>query len=154
MKSDEISYLEWKSNNFLISTDKNLIDVEALHAFLTTSTWAKGIDIDTVSKSVHNSLCFGLYSNSSMIGFARLITDYATFGYLCDVYILEPYRKRNLATWLIQCCHEHPELSKLRRIMLVTSTAPWLYEKTGYHPVNRENFVWQVLRDDIYNPRN
>ena len=79
------------------------------------------------SVSIQNSLCFGLLDGTRQIGFARLVTDFATFGYLCDVYVLNDYQKSGLGRWLIECCHAHPLMSRLRRIMLVTDSAPWLY---------------------------
>lgn len=137
-------------NTCLVSTDRKKLDVQAVHQYLTRSTWAKGIDIDTVSASIENSLNFGVYQNESQIGFARLITDYATFAYLCDVYILEKYQGEGLGGWLMECIHNHPVFEKLRRMMLFTTTAPWLYEKFGYEPVNRENYAWTITRPDIY----
>lgn len=137
-------------NTCLVSTDRKKLDVQAVHQYLTSSTWAKGIDIDTVSASIENSLNFGVYQNESQIGFARLVTDYATFAYLCDVYILEKYQGEGLGRWLMECIHNHPVFEKLRRIMLFTTTAPWLYEKFGYEPVNRENYAWTITRPDIY----
>ena len=141
---------EWHMKGFLISTDKEKLDVHAVHQYLTRSTWAKGIDLETVIASTENSLNFGIYHDDSQIGFARLITDYATFAYLCDVYVLEQYQGDGLGKWLMACIHDHPVFAKLRRIMLFTTTAPWLYEKFGYEPVNRENYAWTITRPDIY----
>ncbi|WP_249430596.1 GNAT family N-acetyltransferase [Enterobacter kobei] len=124
--------------------------VQAIHQYLTRSTWAKGIRLDIVSSSIENSLNFGVYHNGNQIGFARLITDYATFAYLCDVYILEDYQGEGLGRWVMECIHSHPVFEPLRRIMLFTTTAPWLYEKFGYEPVNRENYAWTITRPDIY----
>lgn len=141
---------EWHLNEYMISTDKEKLDVQAVHQYLTRSTWAKGIDLETVMASTENSLNFGIYHDDSQIGFARLITDYATFAYLCDVYVLEQYQGDGLGKWLMACIHDHPVFAKLRRIMLFTTTAPWLYEKFGYEPVNRKNYAWTITRPDIY----
>ncbi|WP_318376638.1 GNAT family N-acetyltransferase [Enterobacter sp.] len=141
---------EWHMNDYMISTDPEKLDVQAVHQYLTRSTWAKGIDLETVVASIGNSLNFGIYHNDSQTGFARLITDYATFAYLCDVYVLEQYQGEGLGKWLMACIHDHPVFEKLRRIMLFTTTAPWLYEKFGYEPVNRENYAWTITRPDIY----
>lgn len=141
---------EWHLNEYMISTDPEKLDVQAVHQYLTRSTWAKGIDLETVVASIGNSLNFGIYHNDSQTGFARLITDYATFAYLCDVYVLEQYQGEGLGKWLMACIHDHPVFEKLRRIMLFTTTAPWLYEKFGYEPVNRENYAWTITRPDIY----
>ena len=141
---------EWHKDNYLVSTDRKKLDVQAIHRYLTRSTWAKGIALDTVSVSIENSLNFGVYQNEAQIGFARLITDYATFAYLCDVYVLEDYQGEGLGKWLMQCIHRHPVFEQLRRIMLFTTTAPWLYEKFGYKPVNQKNYAWSITRPDIY----
>ena len=141
---------EWRKNNYLVSTDREKLDMQAVHQYLTRSTWAKGIDPETVAASTENSLNFGIYHNESQIGFARLITDYATFAYLCDVYVLEEYQGDGLGRWLMECIHEHPVFERLRRIMLFTTTAPWLYEKFGYEPVNKQNYAWAITRPDIY----
>lgn len=141
---------QWIQHNYRITTDQGDFDLSAIHQYLTRSTWAKGIDLETVTQSISNSLSFALFHDNKQIGFARIITDWATFGYLCDVYILEEYQGEKLGRWLMECCHSHPLMKRLRRTMLVTSTAPWLYEKIGYTPINRENFVWEIARPDIY----
>lgn len=142
--------MTFRKDRFTVTTDPSLFQIAAIHHFLSRSSWAPGIDEETVRLSVENSLCFGLFDGTGQIGFARLVTDYATFGYLCDVYVLDEYQKMGLGRWLIECCHAHPVLSRLRRIMLVTDSAPWLYEKLGYTPLNRPDFVWQINRPNIY----
>lgn len=142
---------EWHKDDYLVSTDKEKLDLKAIHRYLTRSSWAKGIPLDIVSVSVENSLNFGVYHNQHQIGFARLITDHATFAYLCDVYVLEDYQGEGLGRWVMECVHSHPVFKLLRRIMLFTTTAPWLYKKFGYEPVNRENYAWAIARPDIYN---
>jgi len=144
---------EWRMNDFLISTDNTKLDIQSVHQYLTKSTWAKGIDMETVMASVANSLNFGIYHNESQTGFARLITDYATFAYLCDVYVLDEYQGDGLGRWLMECIHSHPVFENLRRILLFTTTAPWLYEKFGYEPVNKKNYAWSITRPDIYTKR-
>ncbi|WP_445373863.1 GNAT family N-acetyltransferase [Photorhabdus tasmaniensis] len=144
----------WEKNGYIISTDKHELDINLIHQFLAKSSWAEGIDKETVNLSIKNSLNFGLYENSRQIGFSRIVTDFATFGYLCDVFILDDYQGLGLARWMMECCLEHPQIIKLRRIMLITTTAPWLYEKTGYSPVKSDNFVWQIVRPDIYKEKN
>lgn len=141
---------EWEKEGYLISTDHNKLDVPAIHQYLTRSSWAAGIDKETVSLSVQNSLNFGIFYHGAQVGFARLITDYATFAYLCDVYVLEEHQGKGLARWLMQCIHAHPVFEKLRRIMLFTTTAPWLYQKFGYQPVNQPDYAWTITRPDIY----
>jgi len=141
---------EWDKGEYKITTDIEKIDRTAVHSYLTRSTWAKGIDFETVSYSIDNSLNFGLFHREEQIGFARLITDHATFAYLCDVYVLEEYQGRKLSKFLMSCIHEHPVFSKVRRLMLFTLTAPWLYAKYGYEPVNQQNYAWTILRKDMY----
>ncbi|MGP2471187.1 GNAT family N-acetyltransferase [Yersinia sp. 2540 StPb PI] len=145
-----IDSCNWYKENYLISTDPSLLDIDAIHHALFRSTWAQGIDRETVKLSVNNSLCFGLYAQEIQIGFARLVTDYATFAYLCDVYIIDGYQQSGLGLWLIECVNAHPLIPRLRRIMLVTDTAAWLYPKVGYVAVNRPDFVWQIVKPDIY----
>lgn len=143
-------HLTFRKDRYTVTTDPAFFQIDAIHDFLSQSSWAPGIDAETVSLSIENSLCFGLLDGSEQIGFVRLVTDHATFGYLCDVYVLEEYQKMGLGRWLIECCHAHPVMSRLRRIMLVTDSAPWLYEKLGYTPLNRPDFVWQINRPNIY----
>lgn len=143
-------HLTFRKDRYTVTTDPAFFQIDAIQNFLSQSSWAPGIDAETVSLSIENSLCFGLLDGSEQIGFARLVTDHATFGYLCDVYVLEEYQRTGLGRWLIECCHAHPVMSRLRRIMLVTDSAPWLYEKLGYTPLNRADFVWQINRPDIY----
>lgn len=141
---------QWRHGEYLIDTDKSELNLAFTHAFLTTSSWAPGISQETVQLSIDNSLCFGLYHHRQQIGFARLVTDYATFGYLCDVFVAPDYQRQGLARWLMDCTLQHPTLQRLRRIMLVTGTAPWLYQKVGYEAVNRQDYVWHIVRPDIY----
>ena len=140
----------WHKDDYRITTDKSQMDIEAIHRYLTRSNWAAGIDYATVALSVENSLNFGLFHHQQQIGFARFITDSATFAYLCDVYVLEEYQGNGLGGWLIECCQSHPVINTLRRLLLFTSTAPWLYQKFGYQPVNRPDYAWTITRPDIY----
>ena len=101
---------EWRQGEYSISTDKRLLDLSAIHSFLTTSYWAKGIPFETVKKSIEHSLNFGVYKEGNQVGFARVITDYATYAYIGDVYILEDYRGQGLSKWLMQVIADHSEL--------------------------------------------
>ena len=125
--------------NYLVSTDPSLLNVNIIHDYLSKeSYWAQNIPKAVVEKSIRNSFCFGLYHHDRQIGFARLITDKATFAYLADVFILEEYRKKGLSKWLMEIIHAHPELQGLRRWVLGTRDAHGLYEKFG----------WTVLDED------
>ncbi|ADJ64405.1 GNAT family N-acetyltransferase [Herbaspirillum seropedicae] len=143
-------HLIWRRDDFLIDTDPDRLDIPLIHDVLTHSSWSPGIDINTVRTAIANSLCFGLYRGARQIGFARVVTDHATFGYLCDVFVLEDLRGQGLGRWLIESCNQHPTLLKLRRVMLTTSTAPWLYARCGFEAINRGDFVWHISRPDIY----
>ncbi len=123
---------EWRRGEYLISTDKRLLDLSVIHGFLITSYWAKGIPFETVKKSIEHSLNFGVYKEGKQVGFARVITDYATYAYIGDVFILERYRGQGLSKWLMQVIAGHPELQGLRRWTLLTRDAHGLYRKTGF----------------------
>lgn len=127
-------------NGFLISTNKKLLDIKIIQAYLSErSYWAQGIPIEIVQRSIKHSVCFGLYKEQQQIGFARLITDEATFAYLADVFILESHRGQGLSKWLMQCIHEYPQTKGLRRWLLTTKDAHGLYAQFG----------WQLLNDDM-----
>lgn len=130
---------EVKQDEFMISTDPSLLDIGVIHSYLCDqSYWAAGISRDVVKKSVENSLCFGVYTGGTQIGFARLVTDRATFAYLADVFILEPYRGKGLSKWLISVIQSHPELQSLRRWVLGTRDAQGLYEQFGWSVFTEE----------------
>jgi len=136
--------IECTRDGFTISTDKARLDVPAIHDFLANfSYWARNVPLSTVQKSIENSLCFGIYNDANkQVGFARVITDYAVFAYLADVFILESYRGRGLAKWLIACIVSYPELQSLRRWMLATKDAHGLYTQYGFNPLSKpERFM-------------
>lgn len=135
-----------KMNDFLISTNKKLLDINIIHAYLSErSYWAQGIPIKTVLQSIKHSVCFGVYTKQQQIGFARLITDNATFAYLADVFILESYRGKGLSKWLMQCIHEYPQTKHLRRWMLTTKDAHGLYAQFGWQSLNEDMAVRIML---------
>ena len=141
---------EWRRGEYLISTDKHLLDLLAIHSFLTRSYWAEGIPFETVKKSIEHSLNFGVYKEGKQVGFARVITDYATYAYIGDVYILEDYRGQGLSKWLMQVITDHPELQGLRRWTLITRDAHELYRKTGFtEPQNPERYM-EKTDPDVY----
>jgi N-acetylglutamate synthase-like GNAT family acetyltransferase len=139
------------AGRFLISTDRAKLDVDTIHRFLTRSYWAEGIPRDTVVRSIENSLCFGVYSGSEQVGFARVISDYATFAYIADVFILEPYRERGLGKELIASVMAHPELQGLRRWSLGTRDAHGLYAQFGFTRVeNPSRTMMEIANPDVY----
>ena len=123
---------EWKRGDYTISCDVERLDLGVVHKFLRTSYWAKDVSEEAVRRSIEHSLCFGVYDHESQVGFARVITDRATFAYLADVFILEQHRGHGLGAWLIETIVSHPELSGLRRWILVTRDAHDLYRKYGF----------------------
>ena len=123
---------EWARDGFTISTDPARIDLDVVHGFLATSYWAEGIPREVVRRSIEHSLCFGLYQEGRQIGFARVITDRATFAYLGDVFVLEAFRGRGLARWLLEVIQAHAELQGLRRWVLLTRDAHALYQQAGW----------------------
>ncbi len=121
---------------YIISTDQTRLDLDAIHAFLAyESYWARGIAKDVLARAAANSLCFGVYRAGEQIGFARVISDYATYAYLNDVYILAPHRGQGLASWMLESVLEHPNLHGLTRFMLATKDAQSLYARFGFMPL-------------------
>lgn len=124
---------ERHQQEFTISTDKNLLQIDAIHQFLSQdSYWAKERTKEQTVKAIENSLCFGVYAGENQIGFARVVTDYATFAYLGDVYILEEFRGNGLSKRLMETIINHPDLQNFRRWILATKDAHTLYEKFGF----------------------
>jgi GNAT superfamily N-acetyltransferase len=143
--------MEWQKENFTISTDKNKLDIPYIHRYLSKeSYWAANVPLDIVQRSIDQSLCFGIYDGEKQIGFARIITDEATFGYLADVFIDVSYRGRSLSKWLIQVILELPFIPVLRRFMLATRDAHGLYEQFGFTPITMPELFMQIHRPDAY----
>ena len=137
-------------DDFRISTDKNKIDVDCVHNFLRKSYWAENIPKDVVERSIRGSLCFGVYEGEKQIGFARVITDEATFAYLCDVFVDEAYRGKGLSKRLLQTIVDYPTLQDLRRFMLATRDAHGLYEQFGFVPLTFADRWMHVHKPDAY----
>jgi GNAT superfamily N-acetyltransferase len=137
--------------NYTISTDKNLIDVHAVHQYLSIeSYWAQNIPVATVARCLENSLCFGVYFEKKQIGFARVISDYTTFAYLCDVYILEAHRGKQLSKCLMQTIMAHEHLQGLRRWILATADAHELYRQFGWNNASKPERYMEIARPNIY----
>lgn len=138
---------------FVVSDDRSRLDVAAVHAYLTRSYWARGIPRDLVERSIAHSLCFGAYDasmNNSQVGFARLVTDRATFAYLCDVYVLESHRGLGVSRLLMHAITTHPDLRSLRRWMLMTRDAHGLYEKFGFAALRNPGAAMERHDPDVY----
>lgn len=136
---------------FRVSTDRNELDFDVIYQFISQSYWAKGIPKSTMQKALDHSLCFGVFSaEQQQVGFARLITDYATFAYLSDVFIVDQYRGRGLSKFLIETVVSHPDVQGLRRMMLATSDAHGLYAQYGFKPIEQAQTFMQVWQPNIY----
>jgi GNAT superfamily N-acetyltransferase len=125
--------MEWtREGGYLISTDKQRLDIDYIHRWLSERAyWAQGRSREVVEKSIANSLCFGLYHDEWQVGFARVVTDLSTFGWLCDVFVDEEERGQALGKWLVQTVANHPDLAHIRRLMLATRDAHELYRRYG-----------------------
>jgi GNAT superfamily N-acetyltransferase len=134
-----------------IATDPSLLDLDTIHDYLAhRSYWAAGIPRDTLEQAIRNSLCFGVFNGEEQIGFARAITDRATYAYLADVFILEEYQGRGIGRWLISCILAHPELQGLRRFALRTRDAHELYRQFGFHADRHPENSMEIHTPDVY----
>jgi GNAT superfamily N-acetyltransferase len=128
----------WERGDYLISTDRSRLDVELIHDFISnTSYWGRGRTLDVVQRSLDNSLNFGLYNNNEQVGFARVVTDYATFAWIADVFVLPEHRGRGLSKWLMEVMLSHERLQGFRRWVLATKDAHSLYERFGFIALHR-----------------
>lgn len=137
-------------DEYAISTDPALLDIAVIHDFLAKSYWSPGIPRSIIERAIRNSLCFGLYCRTEQVGFARVITDKATFAYLADVFVLQSHRGKGLSKWLMQVIKEHEDLQGLRRFMLVTQDAHGLYRQFGFGELANPSRVMEITRPDIY----
>lgn len=141
---------EYTNGQYWITTDPEKLDLDAIHAYLTRSFWAEGIPKPIVATALANSLCFGLFDRADQVGLARVVTDRATYAYLCDVYVLETHQGRGLGKWLIETVMAHPDLQGLRRFQLVTRDAHGLYSRHGFaSPMNPERHM-EIFRHGMY----
>jgi N-acetylglutamate synthase-like GNAT family acetyltransferase len=151
---NEMQIEEHTRDNYLISTDKAKIDLAAVHAYLSRSYWAEEIPLEIVKRSIEHSLCFAVYNHEKLVGFARVISDYSTFGYLADVFILEEERGKGLSKWLMECILQHKELQGLRNFSLMTRDAHSLYARYGFKNLEKpENFM-AIKKDNFYKKQN
>lgn len=138
----------WTRDGYRISTVKAELQPEVIHAFLVEAYWSKGISRELVERSIEHSVCYGLYSGREQVGFARLITDEATFAYLSDVFVLEAHRGRGLGKWLMEAVMARPSLHRMRRIMLATADAHALYARFGFVPLARPGRMLEITSTD------
>ena len=144
--------IEYKEG-FHISDDKSLLNIPYIHSFLSHSYWAEEIPIELVKKSIHGSMCFGIYQGEQQVGFARVITDNATFAYLADVFVDEACRGKGLSKWLMTVIMGHPDLQGLRRFLLATRDAHGLYAQFGFEPISHPERLMGIAHADIYKKR-
>ena len=134
----EVREREWRRGEYTISTENKRLDIRRIHDFVSNqSYWAQGRAIETVQRALANSLNFGLYKNNQLIGFARVVTDYATFAWIADVFVLSEHRGQGLSKWIMEVILSYPELQGLRRWVLATKDAHGLYARFGFIPLHR-----------------
>lgn len=135
---------------FLIKNEIDEKDIPVIHNYLTHSYWSENIPLETIVKAIDHSLNFGVYDHENLVGFARAVTDFSTFAYVADVFILETYRERGLSKWLMQTMISHPQLQGLRRWALATRDAQGLYEKVGFKALAKPERWMEIHFPDIY----
>jgi len=146
--------VESRRAEFVISTDRTRLDLDAIHGFLTNCYWAKGIPREVVARSIEQSLCFGVYDGSgAQVAFARVISDFATIAYVGDVFVLDTHRGRGLGKWLMESITRHPALQNLRRWILTTRDAHGLYAQVGFTPVQSPERFMELHQPDVYKVR-
>jgi GNAT superfamily N-acetyltransferase len=163
--------VEHRRGDFVVSTDPARLDLDVIHRFLTNSYWAEGIPRDLVARSMQHSLCFGVYDEGGLgshvsqqqrdmghptmcrapqVGFARVVSDFATVAYLGDVFVLESHRGRGLGKWMMECIMLHPALQGLRRWILLTRDAHGLYAQFEFTPVKSPERYMELHRPEVY----
>ncbi len=151
LPADSGAIMEYRRGEFLISTSRERLSLDVVHGFLTNCYWAKGIPREVVVRSIEHALCFGVYDGEgAQVGFARVISDFATTAYLGDVFVLEAYRGRGLGKWLMECIIQHPSLQNLRRWILTTRDAHGLYSQVGFTPVKAPERFMELHQPNVY----
>ena len=143
---------EWRRGEWVVSDDPARLDLERVHAFIAGTYWAANIPAGTLERAIRHSLCLGLYRDGELGGFARVVTDRATFGYLCDVFVAPAHRGAGLGKWLVDCMLDHPDLQGLRRLCLMTRDAHALYRGLGFKPMPDPTRYLEIHRPDVYAP--
>ncbi|HUO63095.1 MAG TPA: GNAT family N-acetyltransferase [Terriglobales bacterium] len=138
------------ARNIVVTTDRSRLDLDVIHGFLTTSYWARGVPRDVVARSMEHSLCFGAFDEGRQVGFARVVSDRATFAYICDVFALESHRGRGVGKSLMAAIMSHPELQGLRRWTLFTRDAHGLYRQFGFGAAGQPERLMEVVARDPY----
>lgn len=150
MARDRGGVIERRRDGYVISTDPAKLDLDVIHGFLFRAYWCEGIPRETLERAIQNSLCFGIYDERRQVGFARVISDRATFAYLADVFVLETHRGRGLSKWMMEVIMVHPDLQGLRRWSLGTLDAHGLYSKYGFAPPKFPERLMEIYDPYIY----
>lgn len=153
MREWPMSVSEWKRGDFVVTCDPHRQHLDVIHGFLSRSYWAKGVPEETVRRSMQNSLCFALLHRERQVGFARVISDFATIAYLGDVFVLEAFRGQGLSKWLMECVSSHPDLQGLRRWVLATSDAHGLYAQFGFTALAKPEVFMEKHNPNVYETR-
>lgn len=138
------------ARNIVVSTDRSRLDLDVIHGFLTTAYWARGVPREVVARSMEHSLCFGAFDEGRQVGFARVVSDHATFAYICDVFALESHRGHGVGKSLMAAIMSHPELQGLRRWTLFTRDAHGLYRQFGFGAAGQPERLMEVVDRDPY----
>ena len=141
---------EDRRGEFVLSTDPKIINLDLVHSFLTNCYWAKGIPREVVARSIQNSLCFGIYKQGEQVAFARVISDFATYAYIGDVFVLETFRGNGLGKWMMESIMQHPRLQGLRLWSLVTGDAHGLYKQFGFRQLSAPEKHMEVHDPEVY----
>ena len=143
-------YLTERRGEYCLSTDPGLLDLDLIHGFLIESYWAKGIPRETVMRSIENSLCFAIYKGGTQVAFGRVISDFATYAYIGDIFVLEEFRGQGLSKWMMEAMTAHPKLQGLRRWTLLTRDAHGLYEEFGFTSVGKPDRYMELHNPRVY----
>jgi GNAT superfamily N-acetyltransferase len=146
---NDVAY-ERVRGDVVVSTDRSRLDIDLVHTVLASTYWAANIPREVVVRSIENSLAFGIYEGGRQVGFARVITDLATYGYLADVFVLEEFRGRGLGDWLIKSIVRHPQLQGLRRFALFTRDAAPLYARYGFSTPEGPSGYMEIVNRGVY----
>jgi GNAT superfamily N-acetyltransferase len=145
--------VEWRRGGYEISTDPQRLDLDLTHRFLSEEAyWSPGVPREVVQRAIDGSIVFGLYHDGKQVGMTRVVTDRATFAWVCDVFVLADERGKGLGKWLMECVKSHPDLQGLRRWLLATSDAHGLYAQYGFTPVDPQRFM-EIRDPDVYQRR-
>ena len=144
---------ERRRGDLLVSTDRAQLDIDLIHRVLATTYWASGIPRDIVVRAIAGSIAFGLYEHGQQVGFARVVSDMATYAYLADVFVVEDWRGRGLGDWLVESIRLHPQLQGLRRFALITRDAGPLYARHGFVAPPEPSGYMEIVDREVYGSR-